>query len=80
MALAIPIFSGDLAHNVYGVTLFPTMIGYGWLRVLPWALAIMNLAHESDYNDARQQNDLFIGLWRDATFGRRVSLYLSSKN
>ena len=38
------------------------MIGYGWLRVLPWALAIMNLAHESDYNDARQQNDLFISL------------------
>ena len=29
MALAIPILNGDLAHNVYGVTLFPTMIGYG---------------------------------------------------
>ena len=56
------ILSGDLAHNVYGVTLFPTMIGYGWLRVLPWALAIMNLAHESDYNNAQQQYDLFIGL------------------
>ena len=40
----------------------------------------MNLAHESDYNDAQQQYDLFIGLNGMPPLDEEVSLYLSSKN
>ena len=29
----------------------------------PWFISWSYLAHESDYNDAQQQYDLFIGLW-----------------